>query len=144
VTKNGDSKPYCTVCCAYLPSDTQKAIKQHLKSKPHKDAQKQPVQILEAGSDEDHVGETIEKLLNNDPESSEEEEKCELCRMNGRTQTRHSPESYARALERGEEVEPCFPPPFIRSPKALFPRCRKPFLSLERCVIHGPRYDLLR
>lgn len=134
ITKGGDSKPYCTICRSHLPSDSPKAVKQHLKSKPHKDAQKQPLGEQEnncAPSSEPSVREIAEEMMKND---LKEDETCELCRMNGRTRTRHSPESYARALEQGEDVEPCLPPPFVRSPKALFPRCRTPFMSLERFV----------
>ncbi len=138
-----DSKPYCSLCCVFLPGDSQKAIKQHLKSKPHKDAQRQPVQVVKSDSccgEVDQDSKISQTTCSDQPEVSkeidteEEDEKCELCRINNRTETRHSIASYARALERGEEVEPCFPPPFIRSPKSLFPRCRNPFISLERCA----------
>jgi hypothetical protein len=146
VFNDKDSKPYCSICCVFLPSDSQKAVKQHLKSKPHKDAQRQSVQMLESNrgcGDEDPSQNSVPELseqteLSTDNDTEEEDEKCELCRINGRTGTRHSIANYARALARGEEVEPCFPPPFIRSPKSLFPRCRNPFVSLERCAFNTP------
>jgi hypothetical protein len=140
IVYNKDSKPYCSVCCVFLPSDSQKAVKQHLKSKPHKDAQRQPIQALKSSPCVDPDSKNLEQEHSERTESSnenhteEEDEKCELCRINSRTGTRHSIANYERALERGEDVEPCFPPPFIRSPKSLFPRCRNPFVSLERCA----------
>ena len=64
-----DSKPYCAVCCVFLPSDSQKAVKQHLKSKPHKDAQRQPVQELKSKQCCGEVEPDSKKL---EPEHSEQ------------------------------------------------------------------------
>ena len=134
IVKNDDgSKPFCSICRVFLPIDSEKAIKQHLKSKPHKDAMRQPPKNEPTTAEcQSSDNETATSTSN----SSEEDPKCELCRMNARTRTRHTVEGYARALENGEDVEPCFPPPFVRSPKSLFPRCKTAFISLERLGWH--------
>jgi hypothetical protein len=122
ILTDGRERPFCTVCdCDIAPSP--KAVKQHLKSKPHKAA-------LKGGSKKSG------RAREADGEESEgveegEDEPCEVCRRVGRVDTRHSIAALRDALEAGLDVIPCFPPPFHRAPKALFPGCKNPFVTLQ-------------
>jgi hypothetical protein len=145
----GRSRPWCAVCQVDIV-DSPKAIKQHLKSKPHKAAVKKG-----AGGEENAGGRKQGRRAAQDAEGGSgcegeddgsagaaEDEPCEVCRRVGRTNTRHSITTLRAALEEGLEVMPCFPPPFERAPKALFPGCRNPFVSLQSGSIEEVPDDL--
>ena len=96
----GQARPFCSVCKVAIV-DSPKAIKQHLKSKPHKDALKNS-----SAGHEDSSGEAVSgrkkgrKGVRDAYRSSEEEgneegascedEPCEVCLRVGRKNTRHS------------------------------------------------------
>jgi len=132
-------RPYCTICQVEIV-DSPKAIKQHLKSKPHKEA-------LKGGMDDDNRGTGRKKGRkgtsagagrsgdSQDEEQEElaggEDEPCEVCRRLGRLDTRHTLESFKTAVAAGLDVMPCFPPPFQRAPNPLFPGCKTPLVTLQ-------------
>eukprot|EP01063_Lacrimia_lanifica_P015653 TRINITY_DN22342_c0_g1_i1.p1 TRINITY_DN22342_c0_g1~~TRINITY_DN22342_c0_g1_i1.p1 ORF type:complete len:386 (+),score=173.67 TRINITY_DN22342_c0_g1_i1:55-1212(+) len=148
----GRDRPYCTVCACDLPADGPKAIKQHLKSKPHKQAQKKAAAAAERGEEEEETAAVCpaaaaEELQQGTGGEEEEEEDylCEMCARLGKQNTYHTVAAYRAALERGEEdAEPCLPPPFHRSAKAVhgtdLPRA--PFMTTENGWVPDVPEDL--
>ena len=149
ILTEGRSRPFCVVCQVEIV-DSLKAIKQHLKSKPHKAALKEGGGCRGAvgrgrrgrrGTQEEDGGESGEAGNGVDGVDGDDEP-CELCRRTRRTDTRHSMAAFQKALEAGLEVTPCFPPPFERAPKALFPGCKTPFVSLQSGRLDAVPNDL--
>ncbi|EKX35536.1 hypothetical protein GUITHDRAFT_146370 [Guillardia theta CCMP2712] len=124
----GKDRLFCRACKIELAGIGPKVTKQHLKSKTHKQS------LRGLGASESNESESkphVEKQINaGDPENCRDEP-CQICLKMGRIDTRHSLESFKDALEAGETVRPCFPPPFVRSPKSLFPGCKHPFITFE-------------
>jgi hypothetical protein len=148
----GRPRPFCAVCQVDIV-DSPKAIKQHLKSKPHKAAvkggqggaensagvgrRKKGSKAVQDAEDGDGGESDVDR-----PAGEAEDKPCQVCQRVGRTNTRHSIASLRAALEQGLDVMPCFPPPFERAPKSLFPGCRRPFVSLQSGRIEEVPEDL--
>ena len=79
------SKMHCSLCATFLPNDTPKGIKQHLKSKTHKQNLKSPPQ---ADGDAKKVGRTPRMCIKNSlehmcmkPKHTNKKEKQTNCRV---------------------------------------------------------------
>jgi hypothetical protein len=92
----------CEVCDVAV-SQSEKAWKQHLKSITHKRNQ---------SGKQKRKPKHREKRVEVDEEEEVADTPCLPCKLRGYTHTRHSLEAYRQCYEAGEDVFPCFPPPF--------------------------------
>lgn len=67
---------------------------------------------------------------------------CELCNRTGRRDTAHTVVELELALENGEEVSACFPPPWLESARGTLPGHKTPFMTSECGSIPSVPEDL--